>query len=40
MLQTASDNRVVSRLTKVMTDIKNLDATSARGKEMLVLQLR
>lgn len=31
MLQTASDNRVVSRLTKVMTDIKNLDATSARG---------
>ncbi len=32
MLQTASDNRVVSRLTKVMTDIKNFDATSARGK--------
>lgn len=31
MLQTASDNRVVSRLTKVMTDIKNLDATSVRG---------
>lgn len=31
MLQTASDNRVVSRLTKIMTDIKNLDATSARG---------
>lgn len=31
MLNTASDNRVVSRLTKVMTDIKNLDATSARG---------
>ena len=31
MMQTASDNRVVSRLTKVMTDIKNLDATSARG---------
>lgn len=31
MLQTASDNRVVSRLTKVMTDIKNLDGTSARG---------
>lgn len=31
MLQTASDNRVVSRLTKVMTEIKNLDATSARG---------
>ncbi|HEY1039510.1 MAG TPA: hypothetical protein VGF30_08910 [Bacteroidia bacterium] len=32
MLQTASDNRLVSRLTKIMTDIKNLDATSARGK--------
>ncbi len=31
MLATASDNRVVSRLTKIMTDIKNLDATSARG---------
>lgn len=31
MLSTASDNRVVSRLTKVMTDVKNLDATSARG---------
>lgn len=31
MLQTASDNRVVSRLTKLMTDIKNLDGTSARG---------
>lgn len=32
MLQTASDNRVVSRLTKVMTDIKNLDITSPRGE--------
>ncbi len=31
MLNTAADNRVVSRLTQVMTDIKNLDATSARG---------
>jgi hypothetical protein len=31
MLQTAADNRVVSRVTKVMTDIKNLDPTSARG---------
>lgn len=31
MLQTASDNRVVSRLTKVMTGIKNLDLTSTRG---------
>lgn len=32
MLMTASDNRVTSRLTKLMTDIKNLDATSARGE--------
>jgi len=29
---TASDNRVVSRMTKLMTKIKNLDATSIRGK--------
>lgn len=32
MLMTASDNRVTSRLTKVMTDIKNLDTTSVRGE--------
>src|ERR1700741_4319842 len=32
MLMSASDNRVVSRLMKLMTDIKNLDATSARGE--------
>lgn len=32
MLLTASDNRVTSRLTKVMTDIKNLDTTSVRGE--------
>lgn len=32
MLLTAADNRVVARLTKLMTDIKNLDATSIRGK--------
>ena len=32
MMMTAADNRVTSRLTKVMTDIKNLDATSVRGK--------
>ncbi|MFZ5551578.1 MAG: hypothetical protein ACOZCO_00575 [Bacteroidota bacterium] len=32
MMMTASDNRVVSRLTKIMTEIKNLDATSARGQ--------
>jgi len=29
---TASDNRVTARLTKIMTDVKNLDATSVRGK--------
>src|SRR5690606_37348938 len=27
MMQNASDNRVVSRLTKIMTQIKNLDPT-------------
>jgi len=32
MMQNASDSRVTSRLTKVMTQIKNLDATSARGQ--------
>lgn len=32
MMQNASDSRVVSRLTKLMTQIKNLDATSARGE--------
>lgn len=29
---TASDNRVVARMTKLMTLIKNLDTTSTRGK--------
>ena len=32
MMLSAADNRVVSRLTKVMTEIKNLDLTSARGE--------
>jgi hypothetical protein len=32
MLMTASDNRVTSRLTKLMTDIKNLDTTNTRGE--------
>ena len=27
----ATDNRVVSRMTKLMSQIKNLDTTSARG---------
>lgn len=31
MLQNASDSRVTSRLTKLMTQIKNLDPSSARG---------
>lgn len=29
---TASDNRVVSRLTRLMTDVKNLDAANERGE--------
>jgi hypothetical protein len=32
MALNASDSRVISRLTKVMTAIKNLDAVSARGE--------
>lgn len=32
MMQNASDSRVTSRLTKLMTQIKNLDGTSARGE--------
>lgn len=32
MMQNASDGRVTSRLTKVMTQIKNMDPTSARGE--------
>ena len=31
MMQNASDGRVTSRLTKLMTQVKNLDGTSARG---------
>jgi hypothetical protein len=31
-MMTASDNRVVSRLTRLMTDVKNLDAANARGE--------
>jgi hypothetical protein len=34
----ASDSRTVARMTKLMTQVKNLDATSVRVKEMLVLQ--
>jgi hypothetical protein len=32
MLMTASDNRVTARLTKVMSDIKNLDTINVRGE--------
>lgn len=32
MMQNASDSRVTSRLTKLMTQIKNLDGTSVRGE--------
>lgn len=32
MMSDASDNRIVSRVTKQMTLIKNLDATNVRGK--------
>ncbi len=32
MVATASDNRITSRLTQVMTQIKNLDTTSVRGE--------
>jgi len=32
MITTASDNRVTSRLTQIMSQIKNLDTTSARGE--------
>lgn len=32
MMQNASDSRVTSRLTKLMTQIKNLDGTSIRGE--------
>ena len=32
MMLTASDNRVTARVTKLMTDIKNLDISSARGE--------
>jgi hypothetical protein len=32
MMQNASDGRVTSRLTKLMTQVKNLDSVSARGE--------
>ncbi|MBK6785147.1 MAG: hypothetical protein IPG79_16370 [Saprospiraceae bacterium] len=32
LMMTASDNRVVSRLTQLMADVKNLDAANDRGE--------
>lgn len=32
LLLLASDNRITSRMTKVMTEVKNLDFTSSRGR--------
>jgi hypothetical protein len=32
LMMNAADNRVTSRITKLMTDIKNMDTTSQRGK--------
>lgn len=35
MMQNASDGRVVARLTKIMTSIKNLDANNVRGARVV-----
>lgn len=35
LLMNTADNRVTSRLTQVMTNIKNLDITSARGERVV-----
>ena len=37
--QSASDNRVVSRMTKLMTEIKNLDLTSVRGQRKVAVAI-
>lgn len=39
MMQTSSDNRVTSRLTQVMAQIKNFDATSLRGERTVGIGL-
>ena len=36
---TASDSKLVSRFTQLMTKIKNLDASSVRGERNIVLVL-
>ncbi|MCD6065850.1 MAG: hypothetical protein K0S33_676 [Bacteroidetes bacterium] len=39
LMMRASDNRVVSRLTKLMTGIKNMDTASARGERTVGLAI-
>ncbi len=39
LLKKAKDRRVSSRLLKVMSDVKNLDSTSARGERKVALGL-
>lgn len=40
LLQNASDNRVTSRLTQLMTQLKNLDSTSQRGQRLVSLGIQ
>jgi len=39
LMMRASDGRVVSRLTKVMSDIRKLDTTSARGERSVAVAI-
>ena len=39
LLLNTADNRMVSRLTKLMTDVKNLDTTSPRGQRSVGVAL-
>jgi hypothetical protein len=39
MMMKASDRRVVSRLTKLMSDIRKLDTTSARGQRSVAVAI-
>lgn len=39
LMTNAKDNRVTSRLTQIMTKLKNLDATSARGERKAAIGL-
>jgi hypothetical protein len=40
MAMNASDGRVTSRLTQIMTQIKNMDSTSIRGKRVVALGIQ